>query len=153
MNVRPARSTFRVAAILTVSALPSLALAACSSDGYSKPAGTQPAGTQPAGTQPAGTQPAGTQPAGTAATPTSPAAGGAVLTISEFAFSDVTVAAGTEITITNNDGFAHTVTDSNKVFDVRVESGASEPLTIAAAGTYSIVCKIHPRMKGTITVI
>ncbi|MFM2070176.1 MAG: hypothetical protein RLZZ623_439 [Actinomycetota bacterium] len=148
MNVRPARSTFRVAAILTVSALPSLALAACSSDGYSKPAGTQPAGTQPAGTQPAGTQPAGT-----AATPTSPAAGGAVLTISEFAFSDVTVAAGTEITITNNDGFAHTVTDSNKVFDVRVESGASEPLTIAAAGTYSIVCKIHPRMKGTITVI
>jgi plastocyanin len=148
MNVRPARSTFRVAAILTVSALSSLALAACSSDGYSKPAGTQPAGTQPAGTQPAGTQPAGT-----AATPTSPAAGGAVLTISEFAFSDVTVAAGTEITITNNDGFAHTVTDSNKVFDVRVESGASEPLTIAAAGTYSIVCKIHPRMKGTITVI
>jgi plastocyanin len=133
MNVRPARSTFRVAAILTVSALSSLALAACSSDGYSKPAGTQPAGT--------------------AATPTSPAAGGAVLTISEFAFSDVTVAAGTEITITNNDGFAHTVTDSNKVFDVRVESGASEPLTIAAAGTYSIVCKIHPRMKGTITVI
>jgi plastocyanin len=143
MNVRHARSTSRVTAILTVAALSSLAVAACSSDGYSKPAATQPASTQPAATQPAGT----------AAAPTTPAAGGAVLTISEFAFSDLTVAAGSEITITNNDGFAHTVTDSNNVFDVRVESGASEPLTIAAAGTYSIVCKIHPRMKGTITVI
>jgi plastocyanin len=35
---------------------------------------------------------------------------------------------------------------------VSVPGGGSAEVTIAAAGTYDFVCKIHSSMKGTITV-
>jgi plastocyanin len=75
------------------------------------------------------------------------------LTISEFTFSSPTVSAGTSFTITNEDGFAHTVTSRDDFFSVGVDGGASEPLTIEAPGTYEIFCRIHPSMEGTITVV
>ena len=150
------RHPFRfVAAALVVS---TFGLAACGGSDDTTDATEAPAATEapvvtdaPAATEaPVVTDaPAATEaPAATDA----PAAGGAVLTIAEFAFSDLTVAAGTEITLTNDDGFTHTVTDEGDVFDVSVSGGSSEALTIDAAGTYSIVCKIHPSMKGTIVV-
>jgi plastocyanin len=79
-----------------------------------------------------------------------PAAAG--LTISGNTFSVASVSAGAEFTIVNNDSVGHTVTDDAGSFDVAVGGGSSEPLTIPAAGTYSIHCKIHGSMHGTITV-
>jgi plastocyanin len=79
------------------------------------------------------------------------AAGGAEFTIAEFAFPDDFVAtAGEEFTVTNDDEFAHTVTSTE--FDVELDGETSKPLTIDTAGTYDIVCTIHPQMTGTITV-
>lgn len=138
------RHPFRFAAAALV--VSTFGLAACGGSDDTTDATEAPAATEaPVVTD----APAATEaPAATDA----PAAGGAVLTIAEFAFSDLTVAAGTEITLTNDDGFTHTVTDEGDVFDVSVSGGSSEALTIDAAGTYSIVCKIHPSMKGTIVV-
>jgi plastocyanin len=79
-----------------------------------------------------------------------PAGEGGALTISDFTFSPLTATAGAEISISNLDGFAHTVTSDD--FDIRVEGGATETLTIDAAGTYAIICKLHPMMSGTIVV-
>ena len=75
------------------------------------------------------------------------------LIISDFSFSAAAVPAGVEFTLTNEDDFAHTVTNRDGVFDVRVEGGSTEPLTIERTGTYEIFCRIHPSMSGTITVV
>lgn len=74
------------------------------------------------------------------------------LTISGNTFSVAAVTVGTAFTIVNNDSVGHTVTDDAGSFDVAVGGGSSKPLTIATAGTYSIHCKIHASMQGTITV-
>ena len=89
------------------------------------------------------------------ATPTTPAApsGAPVgLSVQNSSFSAASVTAGTEFTIENKDSVTHTVTDDAGSFDVRVSGGGTETLTIPAAGTYKIHCKIHNSMHGTITV-
>lgn len=78
------------------------------------------------------------------------AAGG--VTIADFAISSFEVAAGTEFSITNNDGAAHTYSERGGLFSVRVSGGASEKLTVADAGTYDVFCEIHPSMTATLTV-
>lgn len=75
---------------------------------------------------------------------------GASLTIQNFTFSPLTVAAGAAFSIENLDGFAHTVTSDS--FDVRVGGGTTETLTIDEPGTYDIHCEIHSSMQGTIVV-
>ena len=82
----------------------------------------------------------------------STATAAAALTISGNSFSAASVTAGTEFTITNNDSVGHTVTDDAGSFDVAVPAGGSATLTIPAAGSYAIHCKIHSFMHGTITV-
>jgi plastocyanin len=98
---------------------------------------------------------------GSTKTPAAPAAsaGGAVapppvagLTIENSAFSDLSVAAGTEFTITNKDNRGHTVTDDSGAFNVSVAGGGTATLKIDKAGTYKIHCEIHSSMHGTITV-
>jgi plastocyanin len=79
-------------------------------------------------------------------------AGAAGLTISGNTFSAASVTAGTEFTITNNDGVAHTVTADDDSFSADVPAGGTAPLKIDAAGTFPIHCKIHGSMHGTITV-
>ena len=74
------------------------------------------------------------------------------LTISGNQFSAASATAGTEFTITNNDSVGHTVTDDAGSFDVAVPAGGTATLTIPAAGSYAIHCKIHSSMHGTITV-
>lgn len=74
------------------------------------------------------------------------------VTISGFSFSEATVAAGAEFTISNNDGPTHTFTDDGGSFDVSIDGGATAKLTIATAGTYKVHCNIHGSMHGTITV-
>lgn len=140
----------RIAAVVLLTAT---ALVACGSDPVSTTPATDVPATDP-GSGPPATLPTdipATDPPATDA-PAGDPAGAATLTIAEFAYSELTVAAGTEFTITNDDGFAHTVTEADDAFDVAVDGGASEPLTIAEPGSYSIRCKIHPSMAGTITV-
>lgn len=113
---------------LTLLAAAVLALAACGSDGTSS------------------------------TTPTPASSGGgtdaaaATLTMSGRAFGSVTATAGQPITIVNEDGFSHTVTDRDGEFDVKVAGNATGTLTIDEPGTYAIFCTIHPDMAGKITV-
>lgn len=91
-------------------------------------------------------------------TPTPASSGGgtdaaaATLTMSGRAFGSVTATAGQPITIVNEDGFSHTVTDRDGEFDVKVAGNATGTLTIDEPGTYAIFCTIHPDMAGKITV-
>lgn len=83
----------------------------------------------------------------TAAAPDTTAAAAAGVTIADFTISDFQVAAGTEFTITNNDGATHTYSERGGLFSVRVSGGTSETLTVADAGTYEVFCEIHPSMS------
>jgi plastocyanin len=100
-------------------------------------------------TSPAADTGADTTPA--AGADTTVAAGGGV-TIADFAIPSFEVAAGTEFTITNNDGATHTYSERGGLFSVRVSGGASETLSVADAGTYEVFCEIHPSMTATLTV-
>lgn len=137
-------NTFRTIAVSAV--LSTLAVAGCSSDSKSSSTTKAPTATAAAGA-----------PATTAATTGSTAgstagASAAVLTISNFQFSALTVPAGQEFTIKNEDSAKHTVTADDKSFSVQVPGKGTATLTIAKAGTYTIHCEIHSSMKGTITV-
>ena len=80
---------------------------------------------------------------------------GNAVAIEDFTFKpgDLKIAAGTTVTFTNKDGFAHTATAKDKSFD----SGSLDPdatfeHTFETAGTFPFLCAIHNSMTGTITV-
>jgi plastocyanin len=80
---------------------------------------------------------------------------GTSIVISNFAFSPPTlhVAPGTEITVTNNDSVAHTVTGDDKSFDTGdLAGGAKGTITIKSPGKYAYHCDIHNYMTGVIEV-
>ena len=111
------------------------ALASCSSDSDSSDATSAPAASS-----------AGSDAA-------APAAGGATLEISGFAFGEISGAtAGAPTAITNVASAAHTVTADDGSFSVDVPASGTAELTAPAAGTYSYHCNIHVSMKGTLTV-
>lgn len=70
----------------------------------------------------------------------------------EFVPTQLEVAAGETITITNSDSAAHTVTADDGTFDVNVGGGDSGELTVDEPGTYDFACAFHPAMTGTLTV-
>lgn len=76
--------------------------------------------------------------------------------ISNFAFSPqtITLAAGTEITWTNKDAAAHTVTsdDGNFPSSGNLSQGQTYKVTFSTAGTFPYHCTIHPSMTGTVIV-
>jgi plastocyanin len=74
--------------------------------------------------------------------------------ITEMAFPDDTpVAAGDTVTWTNRMDMNHTVTARNGEFDSGVLGlDQSFSHTFPAAGAVPYRCKIHPNMKGTVTV-
>jgi plastocyanin len=77
------------------------------------------------------------------------------ITMSNFAFnpSELTVASGDTISVTNEDGSGHTFTSDDGGFDLSLGSGESGEVTIDAdAGSYDFLCTIHPSMTGTLTV-
>lgn len=79
----------------------------------------------------------------------------AVITIEEFAYSELEpVAPGTEITVENTDTAAHTVTaDGEGDFDVTIAPGASETFTAPdEAGEYPYLCTFHAGMTATLMV-
>ncbi|MEL6892129.1 MAG: cupredoxin domain-containing protein [Actinomycetota bacterium] len=84
-----------------------------------------------------------------------PAAGGAEITIADFAFGDpITVAAGTEVTVSNVDGAPHSVTASEAGFTSGIlDPGASGSFVAPSEpGTYAFVCAVHPTMEGELIV-
>ncbi|MBG6182035.1 cupredoxin domain-containing protein [Arthrobacter sp. CAN_A1] len=76
------------------------------------------------------------------------------ISIDDFAFTGPgTVNPGGEITVTNNDTEAHTVTADDGSFDVTIPGGASATFTAPdTAGSYGFFCKFHGNMRGTLTV-
>ena len=90
------------------------------------------------------------------ATAAKPSATATEARIAGFAFapSDLEVQVGDEITWTNDDTAAHTVTaTSGADFDSgTLAQGASFTFKAEKAGTIAYFCVIHPSMKGTITV-
>lgn len=75
--------------------------------------------------------------------------------IQNFAFSPVTItiAAGTTVTWTNNDGAAHTVTSDSGTFDSgNIANGKTYSRTFSETGTFAYHCAIHSSMKATVIV-
>jgi plastocyanin len=69
----------------------------------------------------------------------------------KFSPANLEVAAGDTVTFTNEDSAPHTATANDGSFDTgRLSKGQSATVTIAAAGTFDYICKIHPSMKGQI---
>ena len=124
-----------------------LLLAACSSSG-STAAPSAAAPSAEASTA------ASAPPAGAACSQTADA-GQVAVAIKDFAFGpqEVQAKVGDIITFTNNDSAPHTGTlDDGSCSTGTISPGGSDGLTFTAAGTYPFHCKIHPQMKGTITV-
>ena len=80
---------------------------------------------------------------------------GDAVAITGFAFDppELQVAAGTEVTWTNEDPAAHTVTADDGSFDSgTLDQGQTFAATVDQSGAVTYFCAIHPTMKGTITV-
>lgn len=72
-----------------------------------------------------------------------------------MAFADpvIRIKAGQQITWTNQDSVAHTVTSDQGLWDSgNIEPGKSYSVTMDKPGQYSYHCSIHPFMTGTIIV-
>lgn len=103
-------------------------------------------------------------PVGQTATETRPddgAAGSAAVDIDDFEFApeSITVAVGGEVTWTNQDATAHTVTAGSgeeprtEEFDLDVAAqGDTVATTFDEPGTYDYFCELHPFMEGTVEV-
>jgi plastocyanin len=77
------------------------------------------------------------------------------VTISNFAFSPQVIAVkpGTQVTWTNRDADAHTVTfDADGTGSRAFQNGESYRHTFPAAGTFRYHCSIHPYMVGEVVV-
>ncbi len=82
-----------------------------------------------------------------------PTATPALVTIKDFAFSPSTlsVPVGGSVTFKNLDTASHTASDGAGTWDSgNLDTGQSWTYTFKKAGTYKIICKYHPSMKGTI---
>ena len=80
---------------------------------------------------------------------------GDAVAIADFNYepAELEVAAGTTVTFTNEDGFAHTVTAKDKTFDSgNLDEGATFEHTFDEPGTFAYLCAIHNSMTGTVTV-
>ena len=75
--------------------------------------------------------------------------------IQNFSFkpAHITVKRGTRVTWINKDMTKHTATASNGAFDSGVlRPGQSYSHTFKTAGKWGYYCKIHPDMRGSVTV-
>jgi plastocyanin len=134
----------RMLTVLGLSAVLSLALAACGSSAASVAPSAAPSA--------AASAPAASA---AAACAESGAAGTVKVSIKDFAFNPAAITAkvGDVITFTNGDTAGHTATlDDGSCFTPTIAPSKSDGLTFTAAGTYTFHCAIHSSMKGTITV-
>jgi plastocyanin len=75
--------------------------------------------------------------------------------VADFAFTpeDLEVASGTEVTWTNDDPTAHTVTAEDGAFDSgTMDPGAGFAYRFDEPGAYPYACSIHPTMRATVRV-
>lgn len=81
-------------------------------------------------------------------------AGGEII-IEGFAFTeDVTVPAGSDVSVENADGATHTVTSDSDAWEaLRLGGGESGSFVAPSeAGEYPYFCEIHPSMEATLVV-
>ena len=81
--------------------------------------------------------------------------GPGAVAIQDFAFGPpaLTVAKGTTVTWTNNDGSAHSIQGNDKSFTSKdLPKGGTFQNKFDTPGTFAYVCGIHQYMHGTITV-
>lgn len=147
-----------------------LALAGCTTDTGTSPTATSPGITTPVGTTPAATMtttPVGTTPVSTTpvtTTPTGPTPTNETPSLSiskrivmgDFRFepSDLVVAVGSEVRFDNEHVVTHTATSDTGYFDSgRLEPGERFEVQMNQTGKFSFYCKLHPQMRGNITVI
>ena len=84
-----------------------------------------------------------------------PPAAGAEIEINNFAFTPatITIPVGTKVTWTNKDEITHNVVSADKTIRSQaLDTDDKFTFTFTQAGTFSYVCSIHPRMKGTVVV-
>jgi plastocyanin len=76
------------------------------------------------------------------------------IAISGYRFRELVIRAGTTVRWVNEDYEPHTVTAADGSFD-SPEFGADETTTryFGDAGSISIVCRVHPDMRGVVTVV
>jgi plastocyanin len=133
--------------VLGLSAVLSLALAACGSSGSTA---------TPAASAPAASAAASAPAASAAAACAEDANLGTVkVSIENFAFNPAAITAkvGDTIEFTNADTASHTATlDDDSCATGLITNAKSDGLKFTAAGTYPFHCSIHTDMKGTITV-
>ena len=79
---------------------------------------------------------------------------GTAVTIDNLAFSPATlnVKAGQQVTWTNKQDIAHTVTADGGAFDHQMPPGATFSFLFDKAGSFPYHCTIHPSMTATIQV-
>ncbi|MEJ7876597.1 MAG: cupredoxin domain-containing protein [Solirubrobacterales bacterium] len=97
----------------------------------------------------------GTGSSSTAAAPTGPAEMTDSVTIADFDYDPpaIQVSAGTEVSITNSDAAAHTITADDESFDSgTIDGGAEGSVAFEEPGTYEYFCRFHVFMKGTVEV-
>lgn len=131
----------RMLSVMGLSAVLSLALAACGSSGSTA--------------TPAASTPASAPASAAAACAVSGTPGSVTVSIKDFAFnpSAITAKVGETVTFTNGDTASHTATLDDGTCDTKlITNGKSGSLTFSAAGAYPFHCTVHTDMKGTITV-
>ncbi len=92
-----------------------------------------------------------------AATAPAPAATESAVQIDNFMFKpkELSVAVGTKVTWVNKDDVPHTATSSDEpaAFDSKtLDTDQTYSFTFTKPGTYTYFCKVHPHMKGVVTV-
>jgi plastocyanin len=97
-------------------------------------------------------------PSGAGTTPAAPSGSGAApasvsVSMANLAFvpADITVAVGGTVTFTNDDSVAHVVA-GDTWSSGNMAPGATFSQTFATAGSFPIVCTIHPSMTANVTV-
>ncbi len=89
-------------------------------------------------------------------TTTAAAGDDGAVSVENFAFNPgtISVAAGTEVTWTNDEtGVAHTTTSDDDVWNSgTLQPGDDFTVTFADPGTFTYFCSIHPSMTATIVV-
>lgn len=79
----------------------------------------------------------------------------AIIHMRGFAFvpKTLTIAAGTNVTVINDDDEAHTLSAVDKSFDsAGLDAHESWSHVFTTVGTYAYLCELHPYMKGLIIV-
>ena len=81
-------------------------------------------------------------------------AGTITVTIEKLVFSpaEVTAHVGDTIVWDNKDFIPHTATGRNKEWDVTIPAHKTAQVVLKKTGTVDYFCKIHPNMKGRVTV-